>query len=1645
MLWAIVAVTLRAPAAVREDTETLLHNATDRSAGTPGAQASADYLAARLQQITGEQVLRQKFLLVVPVVEYCRAYEPADGGQQRPVPLAPLSPSGGQAAAIREADATAPIVYAGKGTLAELDGKVLANSYVALEINSGGSAWQTIAGLGARGIIFIGSDKTRVVELLDKSTTTPVSIPRFFCDDPAAVARIKSGEMHQLTIEVKISWQEREVENLLCLIPGRQKTADLAKVKDRNWFNQMVVVQTRYDGVSEVMGRAPGATQALNAGAALRIAEFLASAPDRQTTLIALTAGDEWNNRGTRQLYDILGRTYGDPARYDTELTGQVAEITLARDKAKEIVEGLQRLSSGDQAALNSAAVTLATRDQMARETSLIEDQLQQARLRRGSPVDAADETASKLLVEALEKQKRDMLATDFNLQNHVPLPEQFRGLVSSAAVRVLPIWQTELARQTRESDELQGWQDIRKALGPRFPLIHFTLALSSGSTQFGFLTRSYYHFLSSDITGRMAPFAREFRRYDEMLKQSAQANNRASAFVADTMENRFTVESFFSMKLGFSSDAAIYHGQPAGAFATVHDATGLVDTPQDTLEHLDWFNFDQQMQDLTGLLFGAAGLPGALTDPLFYGRTQISMRTSDQRLTVFERTLGETIPRLGAPNVLVGTECEWWGWALGWPLAGTRRTEWYLTNADGTLNIHAVPKIDGGRVRMQAFAFDADGLPTRCLMANGSEATGLAADFAPDAWHPVRAMLFDCKRLDAYGLFDPRYMEDLSKLEILDARRLDKAQFSYIWARSGTAAIFMPRDITWQLLVAKGSVANRMLLINLDDEAIKEKKLEGRGFQTTDLAKIGPLVYRNVQDLYQLNRKRQRDLERFGISNEVIKDLQARSAAQLKEAEAARTGNHYLQWFAAADAAWSYQSQVYQNLISTSNGIIKGVIFLLLGIIPFSYFLERLIIGATNVYKQIGWFAAIFAFMTAALWFHPAFRISSAPLMILLAFLILILSSTVVYILFGKFEEEISRLRGAASAAHSANLKRGAVLGAAVRLGLSNMRRRGTRTTLTLITLVLLTFTLLCFTSVRESVQITPRIVASAPDNMPAGIQIRMRAWRALSGMALHTAAELAVSPDGTTLGPVAQRWWYASDKAEQPWYLPVRPESAIPNEPASTSTSPATLTTPATATAQNPNASTFFASGFVGIDPAEQNFQRADMEQVLPGFSRLAAGENLCWLPDSLHETMNLRVGETVDILGYRLTIAGFFTDEGLLSLRNLTGDEMTPTDPTGAPVSAGTTSSTAPEDVAATPEATYRFLNVRSVAVLPRKVVQDLGGRMTSIMVRPAGIDADALKKVAEDLARRSVFAVYVSDGKQVRTINAIEATRPQDLDAVLVPMLIAGVIVLNTMLGAVAERTREIHVYTSVGLAPSHVGMLFLAEAAALGTLGVVFGYIFGQGLATVLSWAHLMGGTDLNYSSMSAIVTMGLVLAIVMASSLWPARAATRVATPSLKRDWKLPKPEGDTLRVELPFTVNETAARGVCAFLQEFLITTSQAGTGRFTADHIKAFVDQTPEGPLRGLACRVWLAPYDLGVIQALWLGIYPTSEKNVFEVKLMLVREAGSPTTWYRLNRPFLVEVRKQFLLWRAVPPILVKEYLDKSESMFAAEHTA
>ena len=287
------------------------------------------------------------------------------------------------------------------------------------------------------------------------------------------------------------------------------------------------------------------------------------------------------------------------------------------------------------------------------------------------------------------------------------------------------------------------------------------------------------------------------------------------------------------------------------------------------------------------------------------------------------------------------------------------------------------------------------------------------------------------------------------------------------------------------------------------------------------------------------------------------------------------------------------------------------------------------------------------------------------------------------------------------------------------------------------------------------------------------------------------------------------------------------------------------------------------------------------------------------------------------------------------------------------------------------------------------------------------------------------------------------------------------MIGGLIIFNTMLGSIAERKREIHIYTSLGLAPLHVGVLFLAEAVTYGLMGSIFGYVAGQAMATGLCEFGVLGEITLNYSGTLAILTMGLVILVVVLSSLVPAYLAGKLAVPSTEMRWSVPEPtvEGtdDVIRDTLPFTVTERTAGGVLAFLYEYLDAHRIGAIGNFSTDEISCFGDwgsapvneaaadgQAPAAPgggeRIGIDATVWLAPYDLGVRQRVRITIRSTGDPEVLELDLQLTRGSGQVRSWWKLNRVFLADLRRQLLGWRNLRAERMLGYIAEASGAFA-----
>ena len=112
-------------------------------------------------------------------------------------------------------------------------------------------------------------------------------------------------------------------------------------------------------------------------------------------------------------------------------------------------------------------------------------------------------------------------------------------------------------------------------------------------------------------------------------------------------------------------------------------------------------------------------------------------------------------------------------------------------------------------------------------------------------------------------------------------------------------------------------------------------------------------------------------------------------------------------------------------------------------------------------------------------------------------------------------------------------------------------------------------------------------------------------------------------------------------------------------------------------------------------------------------------------------------------------------------------------------------------------------------------------------------------------------------------------------------------VGGIVIMNIMLVAVVERTREIGVRLALGARKRDVRRQVLTEAALLSLAGGLVGVVVGVAAAL-----GVRGFLDFPAQVTPGIVTLGIALAVAvgLAAGYWPARNASNLAVVDALRD-----------------------------------------------------------------------------------------------------------------------------------------------------------
>ena len=106
-----------------------------------------------------------------------------------------------------------------------------------------------------------------------------------------------------------------------------------------------------------------------------------------------------------------------------------------------------------------------------------------------------------------------------------------------------------------------------------------------------------------------------------------------------------------------------------------------------------------------------------------------------------------------------------------------------------------------------------------------------------------------------------------------------------------------------------------------------------------------------------------------------------------------------------------------------------------------------------------------------------------------------------------------------------------------------------------------------------------------------------------------------------------------------------------------------------------------------------------------------------------------------------------------------------------------------------------------------------------------------------------------------------------------------LIVGGMVIMNIMLVAVVERTREIGIRKSLGARRRDILNQFLVEAATLSTVGAMIGIVLGILAAKIVSWNTPLPAAIAPWSIVAATL-LGTIVGIV--SGVYPARRASQL-------------------------------------------------------------------------------------------------------------------------------------------------------------------
>lgn len=151
-------------------------------------------------------------------------------------------------------------------------------------------------------------------------------------------------------------------------------------------------------------------------------------------------------------------------------------------------------------------------------------------------------------------------------------------------------------------------------------------------------------------------------------------------------------------------------------------------------------------------------------------------------------------------------------------------------------------------------------------------------------------------------------------------------------------------------------------------------------------------------------------------------------------------------------------------------------------------------------------------------------------------------------------------------------------------------------------------------------------------------------------------------------------------------------------------------------------------------------------------------------------------------------------------------------------------------------------------------------------------------DIVAQIGEILPQAQVTALRQAVALRMQTVGQLERFA---LAVSAVVVTIGGLVVLTTMLGAVAER-RQIGLFRALGFRQRHVMEIILGEVGVVSLAGGILGWLAGMGAAVVLAPHVANVTTPVPWNPLLGLGAVGTALAVGLGAGFYPARHAAQI-------------------------------------------------------------------------------------------------------------------------------------------------------------------